>query len=89
MNLYFGSPEEHESSTSSTFWLGIDGLIALPICIIMILCGSFIHHPPNKGKSLAEVADFGSKLMGNQLSIALFIGDTELLYFKFYTATEV
>merc|ERR1719474_538385 len=93
MVRYFGSREEaqkhmipeHESSTSSAFWLGIYGVIALPLVIAMLLCSSLVF----EGHSATQIVDFGSKLMGNVWLLMLYVAGTVLLYSKCYAATEV
>ena len=96
MNRHFGSAEAAQKhmipgreSMTSAFWLGINGVMALPLCTVLILSASFIPNPEKEGESLVDLKDFGAKMLGNKWLIALFIGSTVLLYFKFYTATEV
>ena len=73
--------DSNRSSMNPAFWIGINGLIAFPLYILLILC-SFSFQ-------LAEIIDFGSKLLENQLLISLYICSAILIYVRLYSTIEI
>lgn len=97
MIKHFGSREEarkhmahgHFKSMRAAFWLGFNGLIALPLSIALIACLSLIPSPRDAGQRIVSIADFATKLRCNWWLLLLVVAGTFTLYLKFYVSTEV
>eukprot|EP01083_Nonionella_stella_P012159 34513_1 len=89
MNKQFGlewNSDRSKTTMSTQFWLGVNGLVALPLFVFLVLVLSI----PQEGSYIAiDLSNFMVKLLANRLLAIVFMVGVLMLFLKSYFATKV